>query len=84
MKDENPFSARGAIRRLSLRDRSGMTLARIEAQNENSTLLRSFSKEDVGSHEKFVSVYSLIIAFKTNYSRKTSQTFPEDLNEPHH
>ncbi|VDM31973.1 unnamed protein product [Toxocara canis] len=29
---DNPFSARGAIRRLSLRDRSGMTLARLEGE----------------------------------------------------
>ncbi|KAI6182866.1 hypothetical protein M3Y97_00426700 [Aphelenchoides bicaudatus] len=48
---ENPFSARGAIRRLSLRDRSGMTLARIEAQKEQSTLMRSWSKEDVATHD---------------------------------
>jgi hypothetical protein len=52
---ENPFSARGAIRRLSLRDRSGMTLARIEAQKENATIMRSWSKEDVGSNDQFVS-----------------------------
>ena len=44
---DNPFSARGAIRRLSLRDRSGMTLARLEAQKEQTDLLRSWSKEDV-------------------------------------
>uniref|UniRef100_A0A1I8ER22 ANK_REP_REGION domain-containing protein n=1 Tax=Wuchereria bancrofti TaxID=6293 RepID=A0A1I8ER22_WUCBA len=44
---DNPFSARGAIRRLSLRDRSGMTLARMEAQKEQTDLLRSWSKEDV-------------------------------------
>ena len=46
---DNPFSARGAIRRQSLRDRSGMTPARIEAQKEGADILRSFSKEDVSS-----------------------------------
>ncbi|VDN50906.1 unnamed protein product [Dracunculus medinensis] len=44
---DNPFSARGAIRRLSLRDRSGMTLARLEAQKEQTDILRSWSKEDI-------------------------------------
>uniref|UniRef100_A0A915BSP5 ANK_REP_REGION domain-containing protein n=2 Tax=Parascaris univalens TaxID=6257 RepID=A0A915BSP5_PARUN len=47
---DNPFSARGAIRRLSLRDRSGMTLARLEAQKEQTDLLRSWSKEDVSGN----------------------------------
>ncbi|CAI5438283.1 unnamed protein product [Caenorhabditis angaria] len=46
---DNPFSARGAIRRQSLRDRSGMTPARIEAQKEGADILRSWSKEDVSS-----------------------------------
>lgn len=46
---ENPFSARGAIRRQSLRDRSGMTPARLEAQREGSELARSMSKEDVSN-----------------------------------
>ncbi|VDK20750.1 unnamed protein product, partial [Anisakis simplex] len=48
---DNPFSARGAIRRLSLRDRSGMTLARLEAQKEQNDLLRSWSKEDVSTND---------------------------------
>lgn len=48
---ENPFSARGAIRRLSLRDRSGMTPARIEAAREEANILRSWSKEDVSTSE---------------------------------
>uniref|UniRef100_A0A1I8AZN4 ANK_REP_REGION domain-containing protein n=1 Tax=Meloidogyne hapla TaxID=6305 RepID=A0A1I8AZN4_MELHA len=48
---ENPFSARGAIRRQSLRDRSGMSLARLEAQREGSDLIRSYnSKEDLSSN----------------------------------
>ncbi|CAB3408528.1 unnamed protein product [Caenorhabditis bovis] len=46
---DNPFSARGAIRRQSLRDRSGMTPARIEAQKEGADILRSWSKEDVST-----------------------------------
>ncbi len=46
---DSPFSARGAIRRLSLRDRSGMTLARLEAQKEQTDILRSWSKEDISS-----------------------------------
>ncbi|KAK5966928.1 hypothetical protein GCK32_008118 [Trichostrongylus colubriformis] len=46
---DNPFSARGAIRRLSLRDRSGMAPARIEAQKEGADIIRSWSKEDVSS-----------------------------------
>ncbi len=48
---DSPFSARGAIRRLSLRDRSGMTLARLEAQKEQTDILRSWSKEDVSSSQ---------------------------------
>lgn len=60
---ENPFSARGAIRRLSLRDRSGMTLARIEAQKEQSTLMRSFSKEDV-TNDQFVSFAAFVPIFQ--------------------
>lgn len=46
---DNPFSARGAIRRQSLRDKTGMTLARLEAEKEHSDLIRSWSKEDVSS-----------------------------------
>ncbi|CAD5210060.1 unnamed protein product [Bursaphelenchus xylophilus] len=46
---DNPFSARGAIRRQSLRDRSGVTLARLEAQKEQSNLMKSWSKEDVSA-----------------------------------
>ncbi|MFH4980813.1 hypothetical protein AB6A40_007522 [Gnathostoma spinigerum] len=46
---DNPFSARGAIRRLSLRDRSGMTLARLEAQQEQNDILRAWSKEDISN-----------------------------------
>uniref|UniRef100_A0A8L8KRY0 ANK_REP_REGION domain-containing protein n=1 Tax=Heligmosomoides polygyrus TaxID=6339 RepID=A0A8L8KRY0_HELPZ len=46
---DNPFSARGAIRRLSLRDRSGLAPARIEAQKEGADIIRSWSKEDVSS-----------------------------------
>lgn len=46
---DSPFSARGAIRRLSLRDRSGVTLARIEARKE-AALLRSFSLEDTSAN----------------------------------
>ncbi|KIH43932.1 ankyrin repeat protein, partial [Ancylostoma duodenale] len=37
---DNPFSARGAIRRLSLRDRSGLAPARIEAQKEGADIIR--------------------------------------------
>lgn len=51
---DNPFSARGAIRRLSLRDRSGMTLARLEAQKEQTDLLRSWSKEDVSFGKVYI------------------------------
>uniref|UniRef100_A0A0K0DLY1 Nematode cuticle collagen N-terminal domain-containing protein n=1 Tax=Angiostrongylus cantonensis TaxID=6313 RepID=A0A0K0DLY1_ANGCA len=39
---DNPFSARGAIRRLSLRDRSGLAPARIEAQKEGADIIRMF------------------------------------------
>ncbi|EGT47304.1 hypothetical protein CAEBREN_20525 [Caenorhabditis brenneri] len=46
---DNPFSARGAIRRQSLRDRSGLTPARIEAQKEGADILRTWSKEDVSA-----------------------------------
>ncbi|KAK6728520.1 hypothetical protein RB195_005888 [Necator americanus] len=46
---DNPFSARGAIRRLSLRDRSGLAPARIEAQKEGAEIIRSWSKEDLNS-----------------------------------
>ncbi|PAV59821.1 hypothetical protein WR25_08032 [Diploscapter pachys] len=46
---DNPFSARGAIRRLSLRDRNGMTPARLEAKQEGADIIRSWSKEDVSS-----------------------------------
>ncbi|KAI6178521.1 hypothetical protein M3Y98_00509600 [Aphelenchoides besseyi] len=46
---DNPFSARGTIRRQSLRDRNGITWARLDAQNENSNLMRSWSKEDVSN-----------------------------------
>ncbi|CAD5206848.1 unnamed protein product [Bursaphelenchus okinawaensis] len=48
---DNPFSARGAIRRQSLRDRSGVTLARLEAQKEHTNLMKSWSKEDVSNAE---------------------------------
>uniref|UniRef100_A0A914I6M8 ANK_REP_REGION domain-containing protein n=1 Tax=Globodera rostochiensis TaxID=31243 RepID=A0A914I6M8_GLORO len=44
-------TARGAIRRQSLRDRSGMTLARLDSQREGSDLIRSWSKEDVSNEE---------------------------------
>lgn len=54
---ENPFSARGAIRRQSLRDRSGMTPARLEAQREGSELARSMSKEDVSNTKDDSSTY---------------------------
>ncbi|TKR94009.1 hypothetical protein L596_008360 [Steinernema carpocapsae] len=54
---DNPFSARGAIRRLSLRDKSGLSLARIEAQQEHGDLLRSWSKEDVSSTKDDVSPF---------------------------
>uniref|UniRef100_A0A7E4UYC6 ANK_REP_REGION domain-containing protein n=1 Tax=Panagrellus redivivus TaxID=6233 RepID=A0A7E4UYC6_PANRE len=47
---DNPFSARGAIRRQSLRDRSGVTPARLEAAQEQSNLIRSWSREDVANH----------------------------------
>uniref|UniRef100_A0A0N5ABC5 ANK_REP_REGION domain-containing protein n=1 Tax=Syphacia muris TaxID=451379 RepID=A0A0N5ABC5_9BILA len=47
--NDNPFSARGAIRRLSLRDRTGISLARIEAQKEQTDILRSWSKEDISN-----------------------------------
>lgn len=40
---------RGAIKRHSLRDKSGMTLARLEAQKEHRELIRSWSKEDVST-----------------------------------
>ncbi|KAI1721684.1 ankyrin repeats (3 copies) domain-containing protein [Ditylenchus destructor] len=46
---DNPFSARGTIRRQSLRDRTGMTLGRLDAQKEQSDLMRSWSKEDVNA-----------------------------------
>ncbi|KAK6054945.1 hypothetical protein COOONC_07549, partial [Cooperia oncophora] len=36
-------------RRLSLRDRSGLAPARIEAQKEGADIIRSWSKEDVSS-----------------------------------
>lgn len=49
---DNPFSARGAIRRLSLRDRSGLTPARLEAQKEQSDIIRSWSKEDVSHNDE--------------------------------
>lgn len=49
--DNNPFSARGAIRRQSLRDKSGMTPARLEAQQEMYDLIRSYSKEDVSANQ---------------------------------
>uniref|UniRef100_A0A1I7YI30 ANK_REP_REGION domain-containing protein n=1 Tax=Steinernema glaseri TaxID=37863 RepID=A0A1I7YI30_9BILA len=54
---DNPFSARGAIRRLSLRDKSGLSLARIEAQQEHGDLMRSWSKEDVSSTKDEVSPF---------------------------
>lgn len=50
---ENPFSARGAIRRQSLRDRGGVTLARLEAQKENTNLMKSWSKEDLATNVSF-------------------------------
>ncbi|CAJ0578126.1 unnamed protein product, partial [Mesorhabditis spiculigera] len=48
---DNPFSARGAIRRQSLRDRNGITAARIDARHEQDELMRSWSKEDVSTPE---------------------------------
>ncbi len=48
-QQENPLSARGLIRRTSLRDKSGMTLARLEADREKTEMMRSWSKEDVSS-----------------------------------
>jgi ankyrin repeat protein len=52
---ENPFSARGAIRRQSLRDRSGLTPARIESQLEQHNLVRTWSGEDVSNNPDDVS-----------------------------
>ena len=54
---ENPFSARGAIRRQSLRDRSGLTPARLEAQQESNNLIRTWSGEDVSNNHEDVSHY---------------------------
>uniref|UniRef100_A0AC34RJ42 Uncharacterized protein n=1 Tax=Panagrolaimus sp. JU765 TaxID=591449 RepID=A0AC34RJ42_9BILA len=55
---DNPFSARGAIRRQSLRDRSGLTPARLEAQQEQTNLIRSWSREDVANQQDDVSPYT--------------------------
>lgn len=65
---DSPFSARGAIRRLSLRDRSGMTLARLEAQKEQTDILRSWSKEDVSSSQvcRFINSSSLMCRIDSN------------------
>uniref|UniRef100_A0A914Z6R5 Protein phosphatase 1 regulatory subunit 16A n=1 Tax=Panagrolaimus superbus TaxID=310955 RepID=A0A914Z6R5_9BILA len=52
---ENPFSARGAIRRQSLRDRSGLTPARLDAQFEQHNLVRTWSGEDVSNNPDDVS-----------------------------
>lgn len=57
--NDNPFSARGAIRRLSLRDRTGISLARIEAQKEQTDILRSWSKEDISNSKDGGSVMGL-------------------------
>lgn len=38
--EKNGFSARGAIRRQSLRDKTGLTPARLEAQAEKTDLMR--------------------------------------------
>jgi hypothetical protein len=54
---ENPFSARGAIRRQSLRDRSGLTPASIEAHREQNNLIRTWSGEDVSNNPEDVSQY---------------------------
>lgn len=56
---ENPFTARGAIRRQSLRDKGA--LARLEAQREGSDLIRSWSKEDVSNSAKDASTSSTSI-----------------------
>ncbi|GMT28322.1 hypothetical protein PFISCL1PPCAC_19619, partial [Pristionchus fissidentatus] len=45
--EKNGFSARGAIRRQSLRDKTGLTPARLEAQAEKTDLMRSWSREDL-------------------------------------
>lgn len=55
---DNPFSARGAIRRQSLRDRTGLTPARLEAQQESTNLIRSWSREDVSHNQDDVSQYT--------------------------
>lgn len=55
---DNPFSARGAIRRQSLRDRSGLTPARLEAQQEQTNLIRSWSREDVANQQEDISQYA--------------------------
>jgi protein phosphatase 1 regulatory subunit 16A len=54
---ENPFSARGAIRRQSLRDRNGVTPARLEASLEQNNLIRTWSGEDVSNTPDDVSHY---------------------------
>ncbi|KAF8368189.1 gfi-2 [Pristionchus pacificus] len=47
--EKNGFSARGAIRRQSLRDKTGLTPARLEAQAEKTDLMRSWSREDLST-----------------------------------
>lgn len=64
---DSPFSARGAIRRLSLRDRSGVTLARIEAQKE-AAIFRSLSLEDTSANSVLNGRDSLPIADKRSSS----------------
>uniref|UniRef100_A0A0N4ZF61 ANK_REP_REGION domain-containing protein n=1 Tax=Parastrongyloides trichosuri TaxID=131310 RepID=A0A0N4ZF61_PARTI len=44
---DTPLGVRGTIKRQSLRDKNGVTLARLEAQKEHTDLMRSWSKEDV-------------------------------------
>uniref|UniRef100_A0A915DFN1 ANK_REP_REGION domain-containing protein n=1 Tax=Ditylenchus dipsaci TaxID=166011 RepID=A0A915DFN1_9BILA len=68
---DNPFSARGAIRRQSLRDRTGMTLARLDSQKEQSDLMRSWSKEDVNSSNKFDDVSHVPSASTSGKTRES-------------
>lgn len=48
---DTPLGVRGTIKRQSLRDRNGVTLARLEAQKEHTDLMRSWSKEDVSGRK---------------------------------
>jgi len=52
-QSDSPFSARGAIRRLSLRDKSGISLARIEARKEGNDLMR-FVARKLGNQNKLM------------------------------